>query len=115
MCGLSIGHRYIDSHPLFIDSNLLNFGAYVRIGDNWGFSLRESYEFQDSVLESQRYELHRDLSSWIASLGFTVRDNRGAEDYGVILTFTLKDLPNLRVPLSFDPGDTTGEGEGKNR
>jgi len=112
---LSIGHRYIDSHPLFIDSNLLNFGAYVRIGDNWGFSLRESYEFQDSVLESQRYELHRDLSSWIASLGFTVRDNRGAEDYGIILTFTLKDLPNLRVPLSFDPGDTTGEGEGKNR
>lgn len=111
---LSIGHRYIDSNPLFLDSNLLNFGAYVRLGDNWAFSLRESYEFQDSVLESQRYELHRDLSSWIATLGFTVRDNRGAEDYGVILTFTLKDLPNLRVPLSFDPGDVTGSGEGRN-
>jgi len=112
---LSVGHRYIEGNPLFLDSNLVSFGAYVRLGDNWGFSFRDSYEFQDNTLESQRYELHRDLSSWIASLGFTVRDNRGAEDYGVILTFTLKDLPNLRLPVSFDPGDVVGgSGTGKN-
>jgi LPS-assembly protein len=110
----SIGHRYISGNPLFIDSNLLNIGGYFRVGDHWGFSFRESYEFEDSTLESQRYELHRDLSSWIASLGFVVRDNRGAEDYGVILTFTLKDLPNLRLPLSLDP-DGTSSGDDKNR
>lgn len=102
---LSIGHRYIEGNPYFQDSNLLNFGAYWRVNDNWGVSLSESYEFQDSTLEGQRYELHRDLSSWVASLGFTVRDNgkTGTDDYGVILTFTLKDLPGVRLPVSFDP------------
>jgi len=36
-------------------------------------------------------------------------------DYGVILTFTLKDLPNVRVPFSFDPSGGAGGGSGKNR
>jgi len=112
---IDLGHRYINGNPFFIDSNYLNLGAYVRLGDNWAFSFRESYEFEDATLESQRYELHRDLSSWIASLGFTVRDNRGAESYGVLLTFTLKDLPNVRLPLSIDPDLTGTGGDGKNR
>jgi lipopolysaccharide assembly outer membrane protein LptD (OstA) len=112
---LTLGHRYISGNPLFLDSNLLDFGAYIRMGDHWGFSFRESYEFEDSTLESQRYELHRDLSSWIASLGFVVRDNRGVNDYGVILTFTLKDLPNVKLPISLDPEGVGGGGSGKNK
>lgn len=112
---LTLGHRYIDGNPLFLDSNLLDFGAYIRMGDHWGFSFRESYEFQDSTLESQRYELHRDLSSWIASLGVVIRDNGGVNDYGIILTFTLKDLPNVKLPLSLDPEGVGGSGSGKNR
>jgi LPS-assembly protein len=112
---LTLGHRYISGNPLFLDSNLLDFGAYIRMGDHWGFSFRESYEFEDSTLESQRYELHRDLSSWIASIGVVVRDNRGANDFGIILTFTLKDLPNVRLPLSLDPEGVGGGGGGKNK
>jgi LPS-assembly protein len=112
---LTLGHRYISGNPLFLDSNLLDFGAYIRMGDHWGFSFRESYEFEDSTLESQRYELHRDLSSWIASIGVVVRDNRGVNDFGIILTFTLKDLPNVRLPLSLDPEGVGGSGGGKNK
>lgn len=112
---LTMGHRYISGNPLFLDSNLLDLGAYIRMGDHWGFSFRESYEFQDSTLESQRYELHRDLSSWIASLGVVVRDNGGVNDYGIILTFTLKDLPNVKLPLSLDPEGVGGSGSGKNK
>lgn len=112
---VELGHRYINGNPFFIDSNLINLGAYVRLGDHWAISFRESYEFEDSTLESQRYELHRDLSSWVASLGFTIRDNRGEESYGVLLTFTLKDLPNVRLPLSIDPDVSGGTGDGKNR
>lgn len=111
---LNIGHRYISDNPSFQDSSLLNFGGYVRINDNWGVSFRELYEFEDSTLEGQRYELHRDLSSWVASLGFVVQDNRGVESYGLILTFTLKDVPGLRLPLAFDPADVGGSGQGKN-
>jgi hypothetical protein len=111
---LSVGHRYISGNTQFTDSNLLNLGAYFRLGDNWAFSFREQYEFADSVLEAQRYELHRDLSSWVASLGFLVRDNGGVNDYGVLLTFTLKDIPGVRIPVALDPQGTTSSG-GKNR
>jgi LPS-assembly protein len=116
---LNVGHRYLDGNILFQDSSLVDFGGYLKFDDNWGFSFRDTYEVNDSTLESQRYELHRDLSSWVASLGVLARTNRreGKEvnDYGVILTFTLKDLPNVRVPLSFDPSGTAGGGSGKNR
>jgi hypothetical protein len=120
---LSIGHRYIENNLQFPDSSLINFGGYFRMGENWGFSFGESYEMQDSILESQRYELHRDLSSWVASLGVVVRDNGGVSkstnsstlEYGLLLTFTLKDVPGIRVPLSYDPSTTGGSGSGKNR
>jgi hypothetical protein len=112
---LNIGHRYINDNKFFFDSSLLNVGGYFRLGDNWGFSFRELYEFQDNTLETQRYELHRDLSSWVASLGFVVRDNGGVNDYGLVLTFTLKDIPGVRLPVSLDPEEIVGGGTGKNR
>ena len=66
------------------------------------------YEFRDHTFEYQSYELHRNLTSWIASVGFTARNNgtsiRSANDYGVTLSFTLKDLPNIRLPLNVNPG-----------
>jgi hypothetical protein len=114
---IGVGHRYINDNVLFQDSSLLDFGGYFRLDDNWGFSFREYYEIKDSFLESQRYEIHRDLSSWVASLGFVSRNNRsgnkGQDDYGLVLTFTLKDLPDVKVPLSFDPSSTGGSS--KNR
>ena len=52
--------------------------------------------------------MHRDLGSWVGSIGFTARDNGTATtsqtDYGVTLTFTLKDLPSIRLPVSVNPG-----------
>ena len=114
---VGVGHRYINDNVLFQDSSLLDFGGYFRINDNWGVSFREYYELKDNFLESQRYEVHRDLSSWVASLGFVSRNNRsnnrGEDDYGVLLTFTLKDLPDVSVPLTFDPSSTGGSS--KNR
>ncbi|MDB6150579.1 MAG: lptD [Chthoniobacter sp.] len=121
---LNFGHRYIGEHNQFQDSNLLNVGGYLRLGENWGFSFREVYEFEDSVLESQRYELHRDLSSWVASVGFIIRDNGGVEggtnnndtdEYGFLLTFTLKDIPGVRIPVALDAEGVGGSGSTRNR
>lgn len=114
---VGVGHRYINKNILFQDSSLVDFGGYYRLNDNWGFSFREYYELQDSFLESQRYEVHRDLASWVASFGFVSRNNRsgsaGKDDYAMLLTFTLKDMPDVSVPLTFDPGATGGSS--KNR
>lgn len=113
---LSVGDRYLEGNPFFRDSNLIDFGGYWRLNDHWGFGLRESYECDTGTLESQRYELHRDLSSWIATLGFSIRDNGGGtEDYGVLLTFTLKDLPGVRLPISLDPEGLAGGSSGKSK
>jgi LPS-assembly protein len=111
---LSIGQRYLNGNPQFQDSNLATLGGYVRVNDHWGVSFAETYEFQDSTLESQTYQVHRDLSSWVASLGVNVRDNGGEEEFGLLLTFTLKDLPSVRVPLALDADSLAGTG-GKNR
>lgn len=105
----TIGHRYLENNPYFLNSSNLRFGAYYRINDNWSASFLEVYEFSDNTLQQQNYEIHRDLSSWIASLGLTIRENRNTltgqtvSDIGVVLTFTLKDLPKVRLPVSLHP------------
>ncbi len=101
---LGLGQRYISGNPSFENSNRVSLGGYYRLNENWGVSVEESYAFDYSTLESQRYQLHRDLSSWVASLGVIVRDNgKGNTEYGVLLTFTLKDFPAVTLPLGFDP------------
>jgi len=105
----TVGHRYLDNNPFFLNSSNLRFGAYYRINDNWACSFTDQYEFSDSTMQRQDYAIHRDLSSWIASLGFGVRENvnsttgQTVSDFSIVLTFTLKDLPNLRLPISASP------------
>jgi LPS-assembly protein len=99
---LQIGHRYLDDNPFFQNSSLMQFGGYFRFNDNWAFSFAERYEFSDQVLEGQSYTLYRDLTSFIASVGLTVRDNRGVNDYGLLVNFTLKGVPKVSLPVGFD-------------
>ena len=107
---ISVGHRYLDDNPFFLNSSLFTFGGYYRINDNWGVGVAEQYEANTGILESQRYSVYRDLTSWVASFGAVIRDNAGVKEYGVLLTFTLKAFPKLGFDLNFDPsgaGDTT--------
>ncbi len=98
---LSLGHRYIDGNPFFEDSSLLTFGVYWRINDHWAFSAYEQFEMDDSTLQSQSYVLHRDLSSWVASIGAVVRDNGDDKsEFAFLLSLTLKELPELSLPLT---------------
>ena len=104
---LSIGHRYMSGNPFFTDSSLVTVGGYYQVNENWGVSATEEYEFKFHTLEWQRYEIHRDLSSWIASVGLAVRDNSpNATEYAVLVTFTLKAFPIVNLPLSYDPSST---------
>ena len=116
---LNLSQRYLQNDPLINDSNQVSAGAYYRLNDNWAFGFQQRYEFQDEGLQTQLYQVHRDLSSWIASLGVVIHENKSdtksVNEYGVTLTFTLKDVPSIRVPFSFDPNAFGGEGSGKNR
>jgi lipopolysaccharide assembly outer membrane protein LptD (OstA) len=99
---LNLSHRYLDNNPYFANSSLLSVGAYYRVNDNWAAGFTERYEFADHQLQAQSYTLYRDLSSFVASLGFTVRNNSGINDYGLLLNFTLKGIPKVALPVGFD-------------
>jgi LPS-assembly protein len=105
----TVGHMYLDNNPYFDNSSNLRVGAYYRINDNWAVSFTDQYEFSDSTLQRQDYEIHRDLSSWIATLGLIIKESRNSttgatvSDVTVALSFTLKDLPSLKLPVSFHP------------
>jgi hypothetical protein len=99
----SVGHRYLNGNPFFIDSSLFVVGGYYRIDDNWGVGVQEQYEATTALLEEQRYAIYRDLTSWVASFGGVIRDNKGVKEYGVLFSLTLKAFPKFGVDLNFDP------------
>ncbi len=103
---LTLGHRYLEGNPLFLNSSLFTIGGYWRIDDNWGVGFLEQYEANTNIVEQQRYSVYRDLTSWVASLGAIVRNNGGVKEYGVLLTFTLKAFPKFGLDLNFDPAGT---------
>lgn len=105
----SLGQYYLNDHPFFIDSNLYTLGTYTRLGENWGFSTSHRFETTDNTLEIQQYQVYRDLSAWTASFGGIVRDNRGGQDeWGVVMSFTLKAFPKITLPIDLQPGSFSG-------
>ncbi len=101
---------FINDHPFFGNSDLYTLTTYTRLSDNWGFSTAHRFEADDSTLEYQQYSVHRDLASWTASLGGIVRNNRtGPDEYGVILSLTLKAFPKVNLPVDFQPGSLASE------
>ena len=118
---LQVSDRYIQDNPFFQDSNQVTGYAYYQINSNWGVSAQATYEAEDKLLLYQRYMVHRDLSSWIVSVGGEVRQNKGTggssneTDYGVVFSMTLKDAPQLTLPLAYDQGTTPLGGSGSNQ
>jgi hypothetical protein len=56
-------------------------------------------------MQYQRYFINRDLTSWVASIGAEVRDNEGGDQqFGVMFMMTLKDAPQVTLPLAFSQG-----------
>jgi LPS-assembly protein len=102
-----LGDEYLDHNPFFESQNLIDAGFYYRINDNWSISTRDEYEVVNSTLQNQVYEIHRDLSSWVASMGIQVEDNGPGSNprilYALMFTMTLKDIPSATLPFDFDP------------
>jgi LPS-assembly protein len=99
----SVGDRYLADHPFFEDSNLLETRFYARIGDKMGVSALHRYEFDDATLELQQYAVHYDTGSWTLGVGGLIRDHRGEEEFGLMFLATLKDIPQISIPIEIDP------------
>jgi lipopolysaccharide assembly outer membrane protein LptD (OstA) len=105
-----IGHQYLQSNPFFQDASEVSLYSYLRLNDNWGFSIYEDYDFKAGILNQQTYAIHRDLSSWVGALGLNIKNNgSGKQSVEVVLSFTLKELPRFGSPLRLSLGSTLGE------
>jgi LPS-assembly protein len=105
-----LGHQYLQSNPYYQDTSELSLYTYMRLNDNWGFSIYEDYEFKTGLFNRQTYTIHRDLSSWVAALGLNLQNNgAGKNEIAVVLSFTLKDLPRFGLPVNLDVGNAIGE------
>ncbi|MFY7816894.1 MAG: hypothetical protein ACOVRB_00875 [Akkermansiaceae bacterium] len=98
----SIQQRNLTNHPFLPDSNRVNFRAYNRVNENWGLGIVHQWEFDDSTLEWEQYTVHRNFENWIVSAGLTRRDNRVRSEYGFMISFTLKDFPDVTMPFRID-------------
>jgi hypothetical protein len=99
---LMLGYRWLDNHPVLLDSNRVDARGFVRLSERWGISAQQSWELDDGTLEYQQYALHRDMGNWVAGVGFTTYDNRTDRAYGVMFSLTLKDLPSISLPFQVD-------------
>lgn len=101
---MEMGHQYIYDHPFFNNNSLIYTRFYARMNENYGFSMYHIYEAVSGTLQYQSYSFSKDLSSWIASFGFISRNNgSGVSDFGLLLSFTLKDFPKFNFDFDMDP------------
>ena len=98
----SFGYRMLNGHPVLIDSDRFDIQTYTRINEYWGVGSRHTVELDDNTLELEQYTISRDLGNWVAGVGLSHRDNRLAEEYGVIFSLTLKDFPSVSLPFEMD-------------
>jgi hypothetical protein len=91
---LSVGQRFLQG-----DSHQIALGIYARLSENWSARTAHRIEARGrSRWEEQEYTVERDLHCWTAALSFRYRDERiGADDFRVMITFTLKALPEFKV------------------
>jgi len=117
----NFGTRYINNYQGAPSDNQYPFGAFLKVNDHWSLSAQEIYNTPGTTSASngnsliyQRYLIHRDLSSWIISFGAEVRNNQGTTtqsgqtQYGALLTMTLKDLPQVTLPVAFSGASQAG-------
>jgi LPS-assembly protein len=98
----SLGYRWLSGHPVLTDSNRFNLKTYTRLNENWGVGTLHTLELDDGTLELQQYTLHHDLGNWVAGMGISECNNRLDQEYGLVLSLTLKDFPANSVPLNMN-------------
>ena len=99
---IRLGYRRLSGHPILQNSNRIELETFIRLNDYWGIGTEHSFEIEDNTLELQRYNLHYDFDSWVGSVGLFHRDNHSEDEYGILFSFGLKEIPSLSLPISFD-------------
>lgn len=95
----NIEYRHLNNHPILRDSDRIVLESFARLNDYWGIGTHHRYEVVDQNLELQQYSLHHDFDSFVGSLGFFIRNNQDQDEYGLMLSFGIKEIPSLSLPI----------------
>lgn len=95
----NIDYRHLDSHPILRDSDRIVLESFARLNEYWGIGSHHRIELVDRNLELQQYNLYYDFDSFVGSLGFFHRNNRNQDEFGVIFSFGIKEIPSLSLPI----------------
>lgn len=95
-------YGWLKNHPIVQDSNSCNYSVYHRMNESWGLGLEHKWQFDDSTLELQRYSVHKNMKSWIFSTEIFRRDYRVDQEWGFSVGFTLRDFPEISLPVSVE-------------
>ncbi|MEN8772531.1 MAG: LPS assembly protein LptD [Akkermansiaceae bacterium] len=94
-----ISYRHLNDHPILRDSDRLILEAFTRLNDYWGIGSYHRFELVDSTLELQQYNVHYDFDSFVGSAGFFIRNNLQQDEYGIMFSFGIKEIPSLSLPI----------------
>ncbi len=95
----NIDYRHLNSHPILRDSDRIVLESFARLNEYWGIGTHHRLELVDNSLELQQYNVHYDFDSFVGSLGFFHRNNQNKDEYGVMLSFGIKEIPSLSLPI----------------
>ncbi len=95
----NIDYRHLDSHPILRDSDRIVLESFARLNEYWGIGTHHRIELEDNSLELQQYNIHYDFDSFVGSIGFFHRNNQREDEYGFILSFGIKEIPSLSLPI----------------
>lgn len=94
-------YRYLNAHPILRDSNQITLETFTRLNQYWGIGTYHRYEAVENILELQQYSVHHDFDSFIGSVGFFHRNNTADDEFGIMFSFGLKEIPSLSLPIEF--------------
>lgn len=95
----SIDYRHLSNHPILRDSDRLVLESFARLNEYWGMGSHHRFELSDSTLELQQYNVHYDFDSFVGSVGLFHRNNRIEDEYGIMFSFGIKEIPSLSLPI----------------
>ncbi len=85
----TMGHRYLNGHPLQHDKSQVYLHANLRINERYNFAGRWYWEIEEKRMPIQQYSLFRNVGAWYIGATLFLRDNGGKKETGFGISFTL--------------------------
>lgn len=96
----SVGHRYINNHPIQQDASQLYLQANLRFNEKYSFYGRWYLDVEAGHFPIQQYSIFRKSGPWYVGASLFLRNNGGKKETGVGISFTLGET-GTALPINF--------------